>query len=160
MCYVSLHLLLCFVNNLTLLTYSASYVFTRSLNTLYNLFCSRTINAAVGKPNLTFGSAFEKSFPIKNAANLSSWSGACRRSPKKMQRRQISTVEEVSGTVPYPWITILYWCGFVFFVFVLLFFCITTGEIAGCYLSLIECRERYTINCDLNALKFTFHFIF
>lgn len=55
---------------------------------------SRTINAAVGKPNLTFGSAFEKSFPIKNAANLSSWSGACRRSPKKMQRRQISTVEE------------------------------------------------------------------
>ncbi|XP_040281823.1 sentrin-specific protease 1 [Bufo bufo] len=55
---------------------------------------SRTFNAVVGKPNHTIGSAFEKSFPIKNAASLSSWSGVCRRSPKKMQRRQISTVEE------------------------------------------------------------------
>ncbi|XP_066440433.1 sentrin-specific protease 1-like isoform X2 [Eleutherodactylus coqui] len=54
----------------------------------------RTFNAAVGKQNHMIGSAFEKSFPIKNAASLSSWSGACRRSPKKMQRRQMSTVEE------------------------------------------------------------------
>ncbi|KAM3933006.1 sentrin-specific protease 1 [Leptodactylus fuscus] len=56
---------------------------------------SLPINAAVaGKTNHTISSAFEKSFPIKNAASLSSWSGACRRSPKKMQRRQMSTVEE------------------------------------------------------------------
>ncbi|XP_056418697.1 sentrin-specific protease 1 isoform X2 [Hyla sarda] len=54
----------------------------------------RTSNAAVGKPNHTIGPAFEKSFPIKNTVSLSSWSGACRRSPKKMQRRQITTVEE------------------------------------------------------------------
>ncbi|XP_075708027.1 sentrin-specific protease 1 isoform X2 [Rhinoderma darwinii] len=54
----------------------------------------RNFNAAVGKPNHTIGSAFEKSFPIKNVASLYSLSGAFRRSPKKMQRRQISTVEE------------------------------------------------------------------
>ncbi|XP_069828330.1 sentrin-specific protease 1 isoform X2 [Dendropsophus ebraccatus] len=54
----------------------------------------RTFNAVVGKPNNTVSSAFEKSFPIKNTASLPSWSGTCRRSPKKMQRRQISTVEE------------------------------------------------------------------
>ncbi|XP_073519293.1 sentrin-specific protease 1 isoform X2 [Phyllobates terribilis] len=54
----------------------------------------RTFNAAVGKTNHTIGFAFEKSFPIKNAASLSSWSGTVRRSPKKVQRRQITTVEE------------------------------------------------------------------
>ncbi|KAM4047854.1 sentrin-specific protease 1 isoform 2-T2 [Anomaloglossus baeobatrachus] len=54
----------------------------------------RTLNAAVGKTNHTIGFAFEKSFPIKNAASLSSWSGAFRRSPKKVQRRPITTVEE------------------------------------------------------------------
>ncbi|XP_071990840.1 sentrin-specific protease 1 isoform X2 [Engystomops pustulosus] len=54
----------------------------------------RNFNAAGGKPNHTMGSAFEKSFPIKNAASLSSWSGACRRSPKRIQRQQMTTVEQ------------------------------------------------------------------
>ncbi|XP_018420030.1 PREDICTED: sentrin-specific protease 1 [Nanorana parkeri] len=47
-----------------------------------------------GKPNHTFSSAFEKSFPIKNATCSTPWSTASRCSPKKMQRRQLSTVEE------------------------------------------------------------------
>ncbi|XP_069614765.1 sentrin-specific protease 1 isoform X1 [Ranitomeya imitator] len=56
---------------------------------------SRSFNAAAGKTNHTIGFAFEKSFPIKNAASLSSWSGGTlRRSPKKVQRPQITTVEE------------------------------------------------------------------
>ncbi|MEE6471909.1 hypothetical protein FKM82_009406 [Ascaphus truei] len=58
---------------------------------------SGPVNAVVGKPNHSHTSAFEKSFPIKNTAGSSLWSGSCRRSlrsPKKMQRRYLSTVEE------------------------------------------------------------------
>ncbi|XP_073469780.1 sentrin-specific protease 1 isoform X1 [Aquarana catesbeiana] len=55
--------------------------------------CGAT-NSVAAKPNHTFGSAFEKSFPIKNATCSTPWSEASRRSPKKMQRRPFSTVEE------------------------------------------------------------------
>ncbi|XP_075055387.1 sentrin-specific protease 1 isoform X2 [Mixophyes fleayi] len=54
---------------------------------------SGTSNAIVGRPNHSLSSAFEKSFPIKNSVWSSSLSGACRRSPKKTQRRQSGTVE-------------------------------------------------------------------
>ncbi|CAJ0940838.1 unnamed protein product [Ranitomeya imitator] len=65
---------------------------------------SRSFNAAAGKTNHTIGFAFEKSFPIKNAASLSSWSGGTlRRSPKKVQRPQITTVEEVIEGRKWPW---------------------------------------------------------
>ncbi|PIO36586.1 hypothetical protein AB205_0148380, partial [Aquarana catesbeiana] len=57
---------------------------------------SGATNSVAVKPNHTFGSAFEKSFPIKNATCSTPWSEASRRSPKKMQRRPFSTVEEVS----------------------------------------------------------------
>ncbi|KAM8977555.1 sentrin-specific protease 1 [Pelodytes ibericus] len=55
---------------------------------------SGPVNAVVGKTNPCKTSAFEKSFPIKSATGSSSWTGACRRSPKKIQRRHLSTVEE------------------------------------------------------------------
>uniref|UniRef100_A0A8C5P8K0 SUMO specific peptidase 1 n=1 Tax=Leptobrachium leishanense TaxID=445787 RepID=A0A8C5P8K0_9ANUR len=52
---------------------------------------SGTSITVFGKPPCP-SSAFEKSFPIKSSASL--WSGSCRRSPKKVQRRHLSTVEE------------------------------------------------------------------
>ncbi|XP_072280877.1 sentrin-specific protease 1 [Pyxicephalus adspersus] len=59
---------------------------------------TRTLSGATisvtGRSNHTLSSAFEKSFPIKNATCSTPWSSANRRSPKKMQRRQLSTVEE------------------------------------------------------------------
>ncbi|XP_063300860.1 sentrin-specific protease 1-like isoform X1 [Pelobates fuscus] len=51
-------------------------------------------NSVFPKTNSGLSSAFEKSFPIKSAAGSSSRSGTCRRSPKKVQRRYLSTVEE------------------------------------------------------------------
>ncbi|CAI9578951.1 unnamed protein product [Staurois parvus] len=55
---------------------------------------SGATNSVAGNTNHPFGSAFEKSFPIKNATCSNPWNAASRRSPKKMQRRQLSTVEE------------------------------------------------------------------
>nr|AAH98074.1 LOC398517 protein [Xenopus laevis] len=55
---------------------------------------SGALNAASGKPNHTLASAYEKSFPFKNISCSASLIGPCRRSPKKTQRRFVSTVEE------------------------------------------------------------------
>ncbi|OCT95823.1 hypothetical protein XELAEV_18013514mg [Xenopus laevis] len=55
---------------------------------------SGALNAVSGKPNHTLASAYEKSFPFKNIACSASLIGPCRRSPKKIQRRFVSTVEE------------------------------------------------------------------
>ncbi|KAM5181289.1 sentrin-specific protease 1 isoform 2-T2 [Mantella aurantiaca] len=55
---------------------------------------SGATNSVTGNPNHSFGSILEKSFPIKNATCSTPWSTVNRRSPKKMQRRQLSTVEE------------------------------------------------------------------
>ncbi|XP_053311797.1 sentrin-specific protease 1 [Spea bombifrons] len=51
---------------------------------------SGPLNTVTGKCSPTSG--FEKLFPIKSAS--ASWSGTCRRSPKKAHRRHVSTVEE------------------------------------------------------------------
>ncbi|KAM9321181.1 sentrin-specific protease 1 [Gastrophryne carolinensis] len=48
----------------------------------------------VGKTNHCLNPAFERSFPIKNTVCSTQWSAASRRSPKKILRRQLSTVEE------------------------------------------------------------------
>lgn len=68
------------------------------LQTLFFFFFSGLSNNFTGKSNHhCHMSAYEKSFPIKPVSSPS-WSGACRRnllSPKKTQRRHISTAEEV-----------------------------------------------------------------
>lgn len=64
-------------------------------------FFSGLSNTFTGKSNHhCHVSAYEKSFPIKSVPSPS-WSGSCRRnllSPKKMQRRHVSTAEEVRKT--------------------------------------------------------------
>ena len=64
-------------------------------------FFSGLSNTFTGKSNHhCHVSAYEKSFPIKSVPSPS-WSGSCRRnllSPKKTQRRQVSTAEEVRKT--------------------------------------------------------------
>ncbi|KAE8626805.1 hypothetical protein XENTR_v10006762 [Xenopus tropicalis] len=55
---------------------------------------SGALNAVSVKPNHTVTSAYEKSFPFKNISCSASLAGPCRRSPKKIQRRLPSTVEE------------------------------------------------------------------
>lgn len=63
--------------------------------------CSGLSNSFPGKSNHhCHVSAYEKSFPIKSVPSPS-WSGSCRRnllSPKKTQRRHVSTAEEVRKT--------------------------------------------------------------
>ena len=65
---------------------------------LFFFFFSGLSNNFTGKSNHhCHMSAYEKSFPIKPVSSPS-WSGSCRRnllSPKKTQRRHISTAEEV-----------------------------------------------------------------
>lgn len=64
-------------------------------------FFSGLSNIFAGKSNHhCHVSAYEKSFPIKPVPSPS-WSGSCRRSllsPKKTQRRHVSTAEEVRKT--------------------------------------------------------------
>lgn len=64
-------------------------------------FFSGLSNTFTGKSNYhCHVSAYEKSFPIKPVPSPS-WSGSCRRnllSPKKTQRRHVSTAEEVRKT--------------------------------------------------------------
>lgn len=68
---------------------------------LFFFFFSGLSNTFTGKSNHhCHVSAYEKSFPIKPVPSPS-WSGSCRRnllSPKKTQRRHISTAEEVRKT--------------------------------------------------------------
>ncbi|XP_068123440.1 sentrin-specific protease 1 [Hyperolius riggenbachi] len=78
---------------------SAQFLFSQKQKPAKNVHAetrksSVTSNAVAGQPNHIFGSSFEKSFPIKNSAPSNPWNAASRRSPKKMQRRQVSTVEE------------------------------------------------------------------
>ncbi|KAB0405614.1 hypothetical protein E2I00_014380, partial [Balaenoptera physalus] len=74
-----------------------SYLLFLSFLTNFFFFFSGLSNTFTGKSNHhCHVSAYEKSFPIKPVPSPS-WSGSCRRnllSPKKTQRRHISTAEE------------------------------------------------------------------
>ena len=78
-----------------------SYLLFLSFLTNFFFFFIGLSNTFTGKSNHhCHVSAYEKSFPIKPVPSPS-WSGSCRRnllSPKKTQRRHISTAEEVRKT--------------------------------------------------------------